>query len=295
MATRPPFNALNVFCVVVREGGFRSAAEALHLTAGAVSRQIGALEAHLKLTLFERTGGGPARLTPAGQRLHERVADRIEGLVELLEEEARPRRQSKLLVDTSVTLAMYWLIPQLRFFGERHQGIHVQVRTTEGDIDPGAPVDVFIRRELSEFRGLPAMHLMTERSVLVASADFALQGSGQVHTDNLAWLLDEPRIGMRSRFDLWPAWGNAHGQVTIEPTLVFDNTVLAIQATLQGLGVLVVPEIFVAEMLASGSLHRLHNSALETGSYSFAIGRTRESMRVNQFTEWLAAQAGKLA
>lgn len=291
MSNRPPFNALHVFCVVVREGSFRAAAAALSLTPGAVSRQIGLLEARLKVTLFERGSSGPAMLTPAGHRLHERAADRIEGLLELLDGESHSGRKRKLLVDTSVTLAMYWLIPQLRLFGDRHPGTLVQVRTADGDIDPASPADVFIRREPSELRGLPAQPLMMERSVLVAGAEFSREIHERRGAGPLAFDGDLPRIGMRSRPDLWPAWGNAHGRLALEPTLLFDNTVLAIQATLQGLGVLVVPEIFVAEMLASGSLCRLHPLALETGHYAFAVGRTRDSMRVRQFTDWLSAQA----
>lgn len=67
----------------------------------------------------------------------------------------RAPRQAAILVDTSVTLAVHWLIPQLSAFRERHPQIQVHVRT-DGAIDPSSPADVFLRREVAELRGLPA-------------------------------------------------------------------------------------------------------------------------------------------
>ena len=50
---------------------------------------------------------------------------------------------------------------------------------------------------------------------------------------DMRWLSDMPRIGTRSRPDLWPSWTEAHGldARALEPTLEFDNTLLAIRLT----------------------------------------------------------------
>lgn len=287
MATRPPLNALHIFCAVVRSGGFRQAALALCVTPGAISRQILVLEGHLGQPLFSR--GTRATLTPAGRRLHARVADKMDAINAALENTPTAARHSTLLVDTSVTFAMHWLIPHLRSFSERHPRIDVQVRTTDGAIDPVAPIDVFIRRDVAELRGLPAQVFMTERSVLVSSPSFAagrrLRASG-----DMRWLARLSRVGARSRPDLWPRWNDFHGLhgPTFEPTVEFDNTVLAIQAVAQGLGACVVPEVFVQGMLDSGTLRLLHASRVDTGSYAYAVGRRRDSARVARFTEWLS-------
>lgn len=287
MAVRPPLNALHVFCITVREGSFRQAAQALCVTPGAVSRQIQALEEHLTQVLFDRSAGSLALLTPAGRRLHERVADKMAAINAVLDGSAA-RRQTSILVDTSVTLAMHWLIPQLRSFTERYPRIHVQVRTVEGDIDPMAPVDVFIRREAAELRGLPSRVFMKERSILVGSPSL-MPGLRQHSSNHMRWLSRIARIGARSRTDLWPRWCSAHGlgAKALEPTLEFDNTVLAIQAAAQGLGACVVPEAFVTDMLKSGTLKPLHAARIDTGFYSFAVGRRRDGARIGTFTDWL--------
>jgi LysR family glycine cleavage system transcriptional activator len=275
-----------MFCAVVRSGGFRQAAHALCVTPGAVSRQILVLEGHLGQPLFNR--GARATLTPAGQRLHERVADKMEAIGAALENSNAVGRHSTILVDTSVTFAMHWLIPHLRSFAERQPRVNVQVRTTDGAIDPTTPVDVFIRREVAELRGLPAQVFMTEHSVLVSSPSFAA-GRKLRTSGSMRWLARLPRVGARSRPDLWPRWNDFHGLhgPTFEPTVEFDNTVLAIQAVAQGMGTCIVPEVFVQGMLDSGTLRLLHASRVDTGSYAYAVGRRRDSARVARFTEWL--------
>ena len=76
MASRPPLNAVFVFCEAARCGSFKRAAQQLCVTPGAVSRQIQALEAHLGHALFDRGPQG-VKITRKGQLLHDRVAGKM--------------------------------------------------------------------------------------------------------------------------------------------------------------------------------------------------------------------------
>jgi LysR family glycine cleavage system transcriptional activator len=288
MSVRPPLNALHVFCTVVREGGLRQAAQSLSVTPGAVSRQIQVLEAQLGYPVLERTAGIHCAPTRAGGLLYERIADKMAAIIAAVDDGAA-RRHATVLVDTSVTLAMHWLIPRLRGFSDRFPRIQVQVRTVDGPIDPATPAHVFIRRERSELRGLPCEMFMTEHSVLVAGPGLLPSGASGKGSD-IEWLRTLPRIGANSRPDLWPRWNEFHGiphADSLAPTLCFDNTVLAIQAAAQGLGICVVPEIFVEALLDSRSLQLIGADRIETGSYSFALGRQSDSLRVTTFIEWM--------
>ena len=209
-------------------------------------------------------------------------------LVQALEPAGVPAGQQSILVDTSVTLAMHWLIPQLPDFRQRYPHIQVDVRTVDGDINPAAPVDVFLRRDPAELRGLPSQRFMPERSILVSSPAFASALAARPAA-NMRWLGKVARIGTRSRPDLWPSWSAGHGldAQALAPTIEFDNTVLAIQAAIPGMGMLVVPQAFVATMIASGALQRVLPASIETGCYSYAVGRRRASPRVDLFTQWL--------
>jgi LysR family glycine cleavage system transcriptional activator len=298
MTTRLPLNALHVFCTVVQAGGVRPAAEQLCVTPGAVSRQLQALEAQLGETLFDRLPGRVS-LTPAGQRLHQRAAAPLASLAELLAGgPQRAARTALVRVDCGVTLAMHWLIPRLRGFAELHPRIDVQVRTTNGDIDINSPADVFIRRETHELRELPSEPFLAERSLLVAAASHP----AAVGRRGLArW----PRIAARSRPDLWPTWAAAQRLPAgeWEPTLWFDNTVLAIQAAAQGLGLCVLPELFITGLLQTGTLRPVLSGPtdpmgragrmgrIDSGSYALAVGRGRDAARVRHFIDWLRREA----
>jgi LysR family transcriptional regulator, glycine cleavage system transcriptional activator len=61
----PNLLALRVFAAAARHGSFVAAAEELHVTHGAVSKQIQSLEADLAVALFERRNRG-VHLTERG-------------------------------------------------------------------------------------------------------------------------------------------------------------------------------------------------------------------------------------
>jgi LysR family glycine cleavage system transcriptional activator len=63
----PPLNALRAFEAAARHLSFKLAAHELHVTAGAVSQQVKALEERLGVRLFDRRHR-QLILTPAGQR-----------------------------------------------------------------------------------------------------------------------------------------------------------------------------------------------------------------------------------
>ena len=66
----PPLNALRAFEATARLNSVSQAAEQLHVTHGAVSRQLKVLEEHLGVSLFVKDGRG-LKLTDAGVRLRD--------------------------------------------------------------------------------------------------------------------------------------------------------------------------------------------------------------------------------
>src|SRR5688572_32097019 len=72
MARLPPLSTLRPFEAAARLQSFSRAAEELHLTHGAVSHQVRALEAHVGVPLFQRTGKRVS-LTSAGKTFADKV------------------------------------------------------------------------------------------------------------------------------------------------------------------------------------------------------------------------------
>ena len=79
VADLPPLNALRAFEVAARLGSLSRAADELHVTHGAVSRQVRLLEEAVGTPLFERAGRG-LRLTAAGMRLRDAAGDAFDQL-----------------------------------------------------------------------------------------------------------------------------------------------------------------------------------------------------------------------
>src|SRR5258708_33237174 len=75
----PPLSALRPFEAAARLESFSRAAEELHLTHGAVSRQVRALEEHVGAAPFLRHGKRVA-LTPAGRALPRRLCAALAGI-----------------------------------------------------------------------------------------------------------------------------------------------------------------------------------------------------------------------
>lgn len=78
---------LRAFRAVIEEGGFKRAADALHISQSAVSQAVAGLESKLEVSLVQR--GKELLLTDAGRRLFEHAVDVLRGEQRVLEDVAQ--------------------------------------------------------------------------------------------------------------------------------------------------------------------------------------------------------------
>src|SRR4029079_1503532 len=81
----PPTQALRALEAVARTGSLTKAAEAMHVTHGAISHQLKGLEDDLGVRLIERAGRG-IRLTDEGERFAGRVRAALTDIAEAVRE-----------------------------------------------------------------------------------------------------------------------------------------------------------------------------------------------------------------
>lgn len=107
--SRINLDQLKTFLCVVRQGGVRRAATAMHLTQPAVTARIRNLEDSLGCALFDRSGG-TMRLTKRGERLL-RYAEEFEHLTELVARDVIDPAglDGHLRLGVSETIAQCWL------------------------------------------------------------------------------------------------------------------------------------------------------------------------------------------
>ena len=149
----PPLNALRAFEAAARLGSFSTAAEALHVTHGAISRQIRSLEDWLEMPLFERRGRR-VLLTTLGRDYYHAVQsgfNTIIGATRRLTESGAKRR---LTIDALPTFTMHWLLPRLTRFQLKHPTVELNLVTSERPLLSAAnDFDVAIRRSPTDLPG----------------------------------------------------------------------------------------------------------------------------------------------
>lgn len=283
-----PLNAVRVFAVAARRLSFKQAAAELFVTPGAVSRQIQVLETHLGVQLFERRFREIA-LTQLGKLYLAQVGPALAGIDQAsqrLRELTIGGQSTVVRVDATPGFAMHWLIPRLAGFHARHPGIEIRLGTSQGVVDRSKHVDLHIRRDPEQFNGLYAEPFMTEYCSLVCSP---LRTEWRT-PDTPAAIFRMPLIHMRSRPDLWPRWFSEHGldEAQAGRRIDLDNTIFAIQAAVEGLGVGLIPRLFLDGLLASGSLICLPDSrTMVSGAYHLLHGSETLPAAVVTFVDWL--------
>src|SRR5688572_33121966 len=129
---RLPLTALRSFEAAARHGSFTRAAEELHVTQGAVSRQVQALEARLGVALFERNGR-TLTLSLEGRRLATAATEALERLGEAVSELTSPASVVTLSMLPSV--AACWMAPRMRDFATIHPSIELRLSASRHLVD----------------------------------------------------------------------------------------------------------------------------------------------------------------
>ncbi|CAO3443450.1 LysR substrate-binding domain-containing protein [Azospirillum largimobile] len=285
----PPLNALRAFVAAARHGSFRAAAEELCVTTGAVSRQIRLLEDWLGLTLFDRSRR-QVRLTPVGARYFVRVADLFDQLATATGTLREEKSGKVIHLDCIPTFAMHWLLPRLPAFKTAFPDVELSLFTAPDRIDLSRPLDYAIRRDPGHFAGLAPHPLMAERSAPVCSPQLLKEVNGEAMPDGLA---GRTVIAIRARPDLWPNWcaANRIGADRLRNRLDVDHTYVAIQAAEDGLGIALVPLLFIERQLADGRLVPVPGCpAAETGRYFLLEHRHPDHTALPGLADWLRGQ-----
>lgn len=251
----PPLNALRTFEVAARLQSVSLAAIQLHVTHGAVSRQIRVLEEDLGCALFVKDGRG-LKLTAAGLRLREVAGDAFERLGSLCVELRQGAENAPFLLGCSGSLLARWFIPRLDRLNRELPDLRLHLSASDGELDPRRP-------------GLNATLLFAEPPWPADMQVFELAGERigpvlsprYVRHDLLAAapaqaLLGEPLLHTTSRPQAWPTWAT-HKRLDAGALRLgqgFEHLYYLLEAAAAGLGVAIAPQQLVADDLAAGRL-----------------------------------------
>lgn len=237
---------LRSFEAVARRLSFSAAAEDLHLTQPAISRQIKSLEEELGSPLFNR-GTRRVELTNAGVSLLRAVEPMLGRLDSTVRQIRMAQGRAQISLSTFPSFATLWLMPRLSDFEREHPGIDIRLSATDRLADVEDPdLDLLLRHCRPEHAPRGAERMFGELLTPVVGArmaDAIARGDApplNQPSDLAQHTLVEVEDHTPSAQALaWPAWLAAHGLAHLAPrrwySVNFNHQ--QIQAVLAGQGV----------------------------------------------------------
>ena len=249
----PPLNAVRTFEAAARHVSFTNAAEELHVTHGAVSRQVALLEDWFGVKLFRRAPS-QLSLTDAGQIYFREVTAILDRLALASMDMQQHVAPAVLRVNAPPTFTMRWLIGRIAAFQRKRSDVELRLTTSLGPVNANdTSSDIAIRGEQPAMPGWRSIHFMTELIAPVCHVDLLERGQLKTPADlikhTLITYLTEP-------YD-WRQWLlSAGGEMSSnQPTLRFEQMYFALQATQERMGVGLYPLFLVIdELVESGSV-----------------------------------------
>ncbi len=299
----PPLNALRAFEAAARHLSLTKAAQELHVTAGALSHQIRGLEELLGLKLFERRVRS-ITLTSAGKQLYPglqtgfvHLRDALAGLTDAGDERI-------LVISTPPGFTAKWLAPRLYRFSSAYPEIDARISstltnanfTTDGvdvavrnlSVDATADVELVIEK-LMDVSLVPVCSPKLIEAHGPFASPKALKGVPLIHDDS---------FNNRAEIPAWDEWFKAAGVdgVDVSRGLRFNNADHALDATVEGAGVLLATDVLAYDELHTGRLVKPFELTLHSGrAYYFVCTKKRQDRpKVQAFRTWIKQEVAAL-
>jgi len=248
-----PLNPLRAFEAAARLLSFTQAAHELSVTQVAVSRQVRVLEDYLGVALFAR-GPHSIALTEAGARLYPSVGRALDEISHAAALVSRRNRPDVLAIQAYTTFAQHGLIPLLSRFHEKYPGIEVRLSASTQAVDfAHQDLDAAIRSGTGSWPDYESDFLAPIELVPVASPALLKAVGGLRSPADLGRVT---LLHSLARPDDWSAWLGAAG-IGGQDTprgLKFENSAMAYEAAIQGVGCAIGIRALVGRYLASGVL-----------------------------------------
>ncbi|TPQ23541.1 LysR substrate-binding domain-containing protein [Streptomyces sporangiiformans] len=287
----PPLNTLLPFEATVRHASMTAAAQELHVTHGAVSRQVQNLERSLGTSLFERQTRA-LRPTPQARQLAAIVRDALDQIDAAARQISQHTPAGPLTLSCEPTLLMRWLIPRLPDLAVNVPDVTVHLSAGGGPVFfERDNIDLAIRRDDFPFpEEVSRTRLFAERIGPVCRPDLAARLTGAADLTGAALLHTSTRP------QAWDDWRRITG-MKAEPASqqTLEHFYLTLQAAAAGVGIAIAPYAVVRDDLERGQLVAPFGFVPDGTSYHLLSRQPPEQDgRVRQLTAWLRAKTSQL-
>jgi DNA-binding transcriptional LysR family regulator len=253
--SEPWLDGMVAFVAIVQARGFTAAASVLGQQKSTLSRRLAALEAHLGVTLLQRTTRR-SRLTTVGAAFYERAVQVVEG--------ARQAEAAARAAAGTIAGTLRVCLPQLLgdlvadsviiAFLKTHPAMRLDIEFAVRPADPLRDgYDLVVRPGDVTSSGLRSRRLRGGGTMLVAAPAYLARAGKPKLPRDLAQ--HEAVIGTVGAENEWPLY-DADRPVRVAPRtrLRVPSSRIALKAVLAGLGIGAFPSFFVAPQVRTGRL-----------------------------------------
>ena len=288
-------NSLKVFRDVVMAGGYTAANRQTGQSRATLSRHITELEEVLAARLIERSTRS-FRLTEQGQILYERCLeiftqiDEAVMMVETLQHE--PNGLVRIAIPPSL-LHFHQLGKEILRYMERYPKVKIHIEASNRAVDVhNENVDFVIRARSSLDYPLDYVPVLLAKMslVMVVHPKWSAQLSGNIEQD----LESIPTIAWKGNgeYAYWQLINPITKQLMqykIQPKMIIDDMPLLREAALKGLGIILIPQVYVNEDLVLGRLIQIYPEIQPPQSLVHAVHLGNRGMRpaVRHLLDWL--------
>lgn len=283
----PNLAALRAYESAARHESFSRAAAEIHVTPGAISHQIRALEQELGVQLFVRNGKRIA-ITEAGRRFAEVIRTALTEVADAATALQARHRQPRLVISAPPSFASRWLAPRLWKFIDQHPGIEVilQSSTHLNDLTRDG-IDVSLRFGMGIYQGLRVEKLLEDFYYPVASPTYR-QGRLPSTPQQLR---ECALLRMDGLEESWQPWFALAGLDLPDPAggLVTEDSSLTLRAAADGAGIALTHHAIASQEIAAGELVRLFDIAwkAEYAYYFCYAPATAGKPEMQVFRDWI--------
>lgn len=297
-ATSQVHARLKVFLVAARHLSFTEAGAELHITTGAVSQQIKALEAWLGFRLFRRLARR-IELTDEGRRLLAALEPAY-AAVDLAIGRLRGGALSGVVRLRSLpSFLATWLLPRMPRLMQRYPGIELQVEAEDSarSLRDGE-FDLAVDLNDGTLPGFQSTALV-EEEIFPVCAPALLRGRPPLQAPE--WLEHYPLLHDMTAwrgsapYAEWERYLRAIGapHVDVRRGYMFNRNHITIQAAIAGMGVAIARRTLTTGELASGQLVAPFAQSVPTGKrycLVYAAGAL-DDRRVSVVHDWIVEEA----
>jgi len=288
MKNIPPLPALRAFEAIARLGSVVKAADELHVTHGAVSQQLRALEEYLALALFTRHGKR-LTITEDGRIYALRLRMALQDISSATTDVLSLPRADELIIAILPSFGANWLVRRLPRFMAAHPDLKLNLRASLELVNFQVDrVDAAIRMGPGGWEGTSQIQLFVDDLIAVAAPHF---NGGQL-PQSPAEILAAPLI--RS-VESWSNWIAAAGlPETRLSGPVYSDSNLVIEALRQGQGVPLTRRSLVHDALRQGELVQLSAITAPYQNPYWLVWpmRSHGTAKLRAFADWLTAEVG---